>query len=87
LEFILPELLLLGLIKKWKVSDMVYEYVAKEGQLRVFWRNFTRIGAKGCAEAPQGCGGGELRDFVFGLPGDEFALKVCTSVSTDTAYE
>lgn len=43
LEFVLPKLLLFGLVQEWKVSDMIDEYVAEEGQLRVFWRNLARI--------------------------------------------
>jgi hypothetical protein len=32
LEFVLPELLLLGLVQEGEVANMVYEYVAEEGQ-------------------------------------------------------
>jgi hypothetical protein len=43
LELILPELLLLGLIEEREVANMVNEYVAEEGQFRVFRRNFASI--------------------------------------------
>jgi hypothetical protein len=43
LELILPKLLFLGLVEEWEVPNMVYEYVAEEGQLRVFWRDFAGI--------------------------------------------
>jgi hypothetical protein len=33
LEFILPELLLFGLVEEGEIPDMVYEYVAEEWQL------------------------------------------------------
>jgi hypothetical protein len=81
LEFILPELLLLGFVEEGEISNMVYEYVAEQGQFWVFWRNFAGIRAEGCAEAFEGCGRGKLWDFVFGLLGDEFALEVCAAIS------
>ena len=46
LQFILPKLLLLGLVKEWKVPDMMDEYVAKDGQVRVDWGDFAIIGSK-----------------------------------------
>jgi hypothetical protein len=43
LKFVLPELLLLRLVEEWEIPNMVYEYVAEEGQFRVFWRDFASI--------------------------------------------
>jgi hypothetical protein len=56
---------------------MVDKDVSKEGQLGIFRRNFTCIGAKRCAKAPQSGRGGELGDFVLCLSRNELTLEVC----------
>lgn len=43
LQFVLPELLLFGLIEKGKVADMVDEDKPHEGQLGVFGRHFSSV--------------------------------------------
>jgi hypothetical protein len=86
LQLILPELLLLGLVQERKVADMVYKHVAKNGQLRVLWRNFTRIRPEGRAKALKGGRGGKLRDLELGLLGYELALEICPRQNRPRAW-
>jgi hypothetical protein len=62
---------------------MVYEYEAKERQLRVLWGDLASIRAKRCAEALKGRGGRQLGDLILGLLRDELALEVCGVVSAN----
>jgi len=55
---------------------MVDEDVAEDGQFGVFGGDFARVGAEGGAKAAEGRGGVEFGDFVLGLLGEQFALKV-----------
>jgi hypothetical protein len=77
LQLVLPKLLLLGLVEEREVADMVDEYEAQQGELRVLGRNLASVGAKGRAEALQGGGGGEFCDFILCLPRDELTLEIC----------
>lgn len=43
LEFVLPELLLLGFVQEGEIPNMVHKYIAQQRKLRVFWRNLTSI--------------------------------------------
>jgi hypothetical protein len=44
LEFVLPKLLLLGLVEKGKLANMVNEYIPQDGELRIEGRDLAKLG-------------------------------------------
>jgi hypothetical protein len=60
LQFVLPKLLLLGLVQEGEVAHMVDEDEAQQRELRVLGRNLAGVGAEGRAEALEGGGRGQL---------------------------
>lgn len=60
---------------------MVYEYVAKEGEVRIFGSNLARVRLERRTESLEGGRVGQLGDFKLGLLGYELTLEVCGTVS------
>jgi hypothetical protein len=76
LQFVLPKLLLLGLVEKREVAHMVNEYEAQQRELRVLGSNLAGVGAEGRAKALEGGGRREFGDFILCLARDELALEI-----------
>ena len=84
LQFILPELLLAGLVEKGELAHMMDEDVPQDGQLRVEGGHLAVLGPEGCTESLQRGGRVELRDLPFRLLRDELALEVCRGPGVST---
>ena len=76
LELVLPELLLLGLIKEREVAHMVDEDVPEDGEVGVERGDLPKVGLEGGAESAQGGGGVELGDFSLDLLREELSLEI-----------
>ena len=81
MKFVLPKLLLLGLVEEGELANMVYEDVAQEWKLRVNGRHFSELGLEGGAESSQGGRRVKLRDLPVHLFRDEFSLEICVVAS------
>lgn len=76
LQFVLPKLLLLGLIEKGKIANMVNKDVSQDGQLRVQGGDFANVGFERGAESLERGRRIELANLPFHLVREEFALEV-----------
>lgn len=76
LELVLPELLLLRLVEKWKVAHMVDEDVSEYREIRVERGYLSKIGLEGGAESAQGSRGVQLGDFTPNLLREELSLEI-----------
>ena len=74
LQFVLPELFLLRLVKKRKLSHMVDKDMTKDGQFRIDRRHFSILRSEWRSESLERGRGIELLNLFMNLSVDEFSF-------------